>query len=95
MSVEERQKLFVEEYNALVQKYGLVFEPGINAEQLGTAILSKPVLNLALVNNWQPSVPKDDGSGQQKPEDVASNLIDGGDPIPRDLMMESNGASAH
>jgi hypothetical protein len=55
MTSEERQQAFAAAYNALVQQYGVVLEAQLQAEQLGTAILTKPVIVVALVNGWLPA----------------------------------------
>ena len=59
MSPEERQQAFTQAYNALVQQYGIVLEAQLQAEQLGNAILTKPVMVVSLVNGWQPAFPKE------------------------------------
>lgn len=55
MTPEERQQAFAAAYNSLVQQYGVVLEAQLQAEQLGTAILTKPVIVVSLVNGWQPA----------------------------------------
>lgn len=60
MTPEQRQTEFTKAYNELVQRFGIVLEPQLQVEQLGTAVLTKPVMGLAFVNNWQPvTVPKE------------------------------------
>lgn len=62
MSPEERQKAFVDAYNALVQQFGFVLEPAITYEVLGTSVLCKPTMGLKPVENWKP-----DGVPQSTP----------------------------
>lgn len=62
MTPEERQKAFAGAYNALVQQYGVVLEAQLQAEQLGAAVLTKLVLVVALVNNWQPAPSPKEGA---------------------------------
>lgn len=76
MTPEERQQAFTAEYNALVQKYGIVLEAQLQAEQLGTAVLTKPVMVVALVNGWQPlQAPKENAGSpaSEKPVELSTN----------------------
>ena len=52
LTPEERQKAFVEAYNALIKQYGIALEARIETEQLGKAILSKPTLTPVIITEW-------------------------------------------
>lgn len=87
MTPEERQKAFVDAYNALVQQFGFVLEPAITYEVLGTSILCKPNMSLKPVENWQPQLPKDVGNLIPDTAPVPNTPVTNGVPV-----AQSNGA---
>lgn len=53
MNEQERQQIFVDEYNALVQRYGFTFGAQVKPEQLGMVIQVRPELVLLAVEGWK------------------------------------------
>ncbi len=61
MTPEDRKQAFANEYNQLVKKYGVVIDASLQIEQFSrTVAQQKVVVDMALVDNWQPLEPKKD-----------------------------------
>lgn len=54
MTEEERRDAFIQAVNEAAKKYGFMIEPGIQTEQLGQAVLAKPIATIAPIPGWQP-----------------------------------------
>lgn len=60
MTIDERIKSFMDDYNVLMLRYGVGLKPIMQPEKLGEAILIKPALQPVLVDDWQEQK-KEDG----------------------------------
>jgi len=56
MSVEQRLQAFQHGLAQLQQQYGISLKADIQAEQLGDAILTRPVLQAIPAPDWQPDI---------------------------------------
>ena len=54
MSEEERTQKFLEEFQELQNKYGIMLKPDIQTEQLGAVWQIRPILRAEFDPKWKP-----------------------------------------